>query len=261
VTLKGKNISGVNIPLKSLGAISGKLILEASAIEGCKNKHRPLLSETMLVARMNRQNNQPAPTSFGGGQVTPDKSGEFKLRNLGPGQFNLNAVFFAKYWYLRSIKRPNSATTKGTDVARDGLTLKYGERISDVTITLAEGAASLRGSVKLPEGASVPARLYVHLVPAEKESAEDVLRFFTLAVTSDGTFAFNNLPPGKYWLLARLSPDNEPQYDSKLRAPDGASQRGQLRRSAEAAKNELELKPCQNIADHAVPFEIAAPKN
>ncbi|HSS22261.1 MAG TPA: carboxypeptidase-like regulatory domain-containing protein [Pyrinomonadaceae bacterium] len=266
VAVKGKDASGLNLVLKSLGAISGRVVMEGSAVEACKDKQQPLLSETVLWARVNRLPNQPAPGAFTSSQSAPDKSGEFTFRNLGAGQFNLSTVFFANHWYLRSIKRPapaakGASAARDTDIARQGLNLKFGERVSGVIVTLAGGAVSLRGSLKLPEGASVPPKLYVHLVPAEEESAEDVLRFYTVSVSSDAKFALNNLAPGKYWVVARLSPDNEPEYDAKLRAPEGATQRAALRKNAEASKIELELKPCQNVSDYQVPFEISAGKN
>lgn len=126
---------------------------------------------------------------------------------------------------------------------------------------LAEGAGSLRGAVKPAGDDRVPAKLYVHLVPAEKESAEDVLRFFTTLVHTDGKFSLNNVPPGRYWVVARLSMNNEPQVDAKLRPPDEADTRLQIRREAEANKTELELKPCQNVVDYPLPFRISAGKN
>lgn len=267
VTLKGSDLSGITVTLKGLGAISGKVNLEGGAIVQCKQKESPLLSEVLVRARTTRPPTSISQVSYSGSQVTPDKSGDFNLRGLGPGQFALNTVFFARNWYLRSVKRSVTTTTKGAaasrqiDVARDAINLKFGERVSGIIVTLAEGAASLGGSVKLPAGASVPPKLYVHLVPVEKEAAEDVLKYFTVLIGSDGVFKLNNLPPGKYWIVARLSPDNEPQYDAKLRAPDAAEQRKSLRNAAESAKSEIELQPCQSVADFQVPFEISTPKN
>ena len=148
-----------------------------------------------------------------------------------------------------------------TDAARNGIGLKFGERISGLTVTLAEGAASLRGAVKLAEGDSIPAKLYLQLVPAEKEDAEDVLRFFATPVNADGTFAINNLPPSRYWALVRVAADNEPQSDLKLRAPEEADARAQIRRAAEIAKTMIEFKPCQNVIDYQLPFKLVSPKN
>lgn len=272
LTVKGSDISGVSVVLKALASVNGKVVLESSARPECGNKRKPLLSETLVLARVNRnaQTSQPTPLSFSNSQSPPDKSGEFTLRNLSAGQFSLNAIFFAKYWYLRSINRTaavvaapgkGAGANRQTDLAKEGITLKAGERVSGVTLTLAEGAASLLGSVKLPAGSSIPPKLYVHLVPAEKEHAENVLRFFTASVVADGSFEFHNLAPGKYWILARLSPDNEPEFDSRLRAPAAADQRALLQHAAELAKSEMELRPCQNVTDYQIPFEISAPHN
>jgi hypothetical protein len=37
---------------------------------------------------------------------------------------------------------------------------------------------------------------------------------------------------------------------TKLRLPDAAAQRAKLRAEAEAAKREIEFKPCQNVIDY-----------
>jgi hypothetical protein len=97
-------------------------------------------------------------------------------------------------------------------------------------------------------------------VPAEKENVEDVLRLFAGEVNSDGTFALNNLPPGRYWAVARVAADNETQSVAKLRSPDEVETRAQIRRAAEAAKTEIEFKPCQNVSDYRLPFKPAPAK-
>ena len=118
--------------------------------------------------------------------------------------------------------------------------------MSNLTITLAQGAASIRGRVPMPEGAAIPGGMSVYLLPAEPEKAEDVLRYFVSEVGADSTFTFNNLPPGRYLALI----DTQPTTLVKLRQPEGAPARTKLRRTAEAKKNEIELKPCQNLADY-----------
>jgi carboxypeptidase family protein len=273
ITVKGADITGIEIVLKGLASISGHVNLEASTAAECKNKRQPLFSETLLMVRRSEKNTPKDQLAFQNtfAQSSPDKSGDFVLRNLAPGQFSFNVRFFAKYWYLRSIAREATAgqpapgrvgpANRLTDVARNGVSVKFGERLSGLTVLLAEGAASLRGALKLADGESVPAKLYLQLVPAEKEHAEDVLRFFTAMVSADGTFAFNNLPPGRYWALARIAADNEPKSDSKLRSPEEAETRAQIRRAAESNKTAIEFKPCQNVSDYQLPFTISANKN
>lgn len=266
ITVKGGDVSGIELVVRELASIKGRMVLEPSSATECKSKRQPLLSETVLMARRSGKsspNNQPT-SSNRFAQSVPDQSGDFALRNLAPGQFKLNVRFYAKYWYLRSTLRdsPAPAPTRTVaagrpiDLARNGINLKFGERISGVTVTLAAGAASLRGIVTGSEGESLPPRVYLHLVPAEKENADDVLRFFTTVVPADGKFTFNNLPPGRYWVLARQAADSEPQSDAE-RATEESDQRLKIRRAAEGAKNEIEFRPCQNIVDYKLPLKIS----
>ena len=86
------------------------------------------------------------------------------------------------------------------------------------------------------------------------------MRFFTTAVKADGTFAFNNLPPGRYWALAGQATDTDPQSDAVLRAFDEGDTRLKIRRAAEAARTEVEFKPCQNIIGYQLPLKILSLK-
>jgi hypothetical protein len=271
IIVKGADISGLEIAVRELGSIRGHLVLEKSTVAECKNKRQPLFSETVVLARRNEKLTPKDQLVYPNtvGQSVPDNAGDFVLSNLVPGEFKLNARFFAKYWYVRSMIREIPGTipartgliNRQTDLARNGINVRFGERITGVTVTLAEGAASLRGVVKPTEGESLPARLSLRLVPAEKEKAEDVLRFFTTPVQADGIFALNNLPPGRYWILAQQTSDGEPQSDATLRALEENDTRLKIRRAAEAAKSEVEFKPCQNIIDYQLPIKVSSLKN
>ena len=127
--------------------------------------------------------------------------------------------------------------------------MKAGERLSGLIIKLAEGAASLQGKITLGEGETIPARLYVYLIPAEREKTEDVLRFFAAPILSDGKIILNNLAPGRYWIIAQPAIDSASPL-TKLRLPDEKETRAKLRREAEVLKTEIEFKPCQNVTDY-----------
>jgi hypothetical protein len=270
ITVKGGDVSGIELAVKELASIKGHVALEPSPASECKNKRQPLLSETVVFVRrsdIRTPKEQLALPNFFG-QSVPDQSGDFVLKNLAAGQFNVEARFFAKYWYLRSIVQNsglppigNKAANRQTDVAKNGLTLRFGEHAGGVTITLAAGATSLRGTVKPSAGESLPAKLYVRLIPAEKENADDALRYFTGLVQPNGAFAINNVPPGRYWALAQPATENETQFAGKLRTPEAADARAKLRRGAEAAKAEIELKPCQNMIDYQLPLHSSSAKN
>jgi hypothetical protein len=265
VRVSGSDITGVELTVKPLGSIAGHLALENSTAPECKGKRRPLLGETLITPWHNEKNiskDQPQfPWSYGG-PTLPDKQGDFTLRNLAPGQYRFHTRPFAKYWYLQSILlRASAAPTSKTanrpvDAARNWITVNSGTRVSGLLITLAEGAASVKGRIKLAEGQKMPPRLFVYLVPAEPKKAEDVLRFFASLVEADGNFALNNLPPGRYWALAKAAAENESAVLAKLRLPDEAESRTKLRQEAQLAKTETEFKPCQNVTDFQLQLKL-----
>jgi Carboxypeptidase regulatory-like domain len=262
IKVRGADVTGIELSTKPLASISGRVVLQEAKAPECKGKRKPLFAET-LVTTWRSEKDQPNRLQSVGALTAPDKQGEFTLRNLAPGQHDFSARFFAKYWYLQSITLQPGATpaakltaaNRTVDAARNWITLKPGERMSGLTITLAEGAASLHGTLKLAEGEKVPAKLYLHLVPAEKEKADDVLRFFATPVNRDGTFSIGNLPPGRYWAITRVAAETESQLTSRLRLPEEGETRKKLRADSEAAKLEIEFKPCQNVVDYQVPLK------
>lgn len=259
IKVKGADITGLELITKPLGSIKGRVVLEESKTPECKGKLRPSFVEMLVTAWHNEKSvakDRPQFMFAYGSPTVPDKQGDFTLRNLAAGEYRFGARFFARYWYLQSITLPSStnaasrSSNSPLDKAKNWTAVKSGAQISGLTITLAEGAASLRGSIRSSEGETIPARINVHLVPAEKEKAEDVLRFFTVTVEADRKFLVSNVPPGRYLAFAAVVADNESTAISKLRLPDEVEARVKLRREAEAAKNEIELKPCQNLSDY-----------
>jgi hypothetical protein len=267
VIVKGADVTGIELTTKPLASITGRLVLEPSKELECKGKRRPVLTETLIIPLLNSEktkadDSQPARRLAS--PTVPDAEGVFSFRNLPANQYGFDTRHFVKYWYLHSIAlqataRQTTAANASIDVARNWITLKSGERINGLSITLAEGAASLKGSIRSEEGQNIPPRLYLHLIPAEREKADDVLRFFATPINEDKTFGLSNLPPGRYWALVGTIPDGETKWMSKLRLPEQSETRSRLRREAEASRIELELKPCQNIDGYQLTFKSPAP--
>jgi len=260
VTVKGADISGLELITKPLGSISGKITLEPSKLSDCQNKRQPLFSETLVTLMQNRKEQRPdqlALIRLFVGYSSPDKDGAFTLRNIRQGQYWFSPRFFARYWYLKSMAlsavAPASqakATQSSKDLSRSWTSVKAGDRLTGLTITLSEGAASVRGQIAKSEDAALEAGMRVYLVPSERDKSEDPLRYFTSEVAGDGTFSLSNLPPGRYWALAQQSQAEIPASTEKLRLPDALEARSNIRRIAESIKNEVELKPCQNVTDY-----------
>jgi len=250
VTIKGANVSGIELSTRPLSSLNGRILLESSKVPECQGKRPPLLAETWVRVQRHEKDVEKDQATYQrtfSSTTSPDRNGEFVLRNLLAGRYQFEPRFFARYWYLRSITL-GGATAKSprVDAAANWTAVKSGEQLSNLTITLAEGAASIRGRLAV---ANSPAGMAVYLVPAEPDKADDVLRYFVTDIAADGTFAFSNLSPGRYWALAQ-STDPQTATLAKLRQPEAAPARVKLRRTPETQKSEIQLKPCQNLADY-----------
>lgn len=253
VRVRGADVTGIELVTQPMASVSGRVVLEESKAAECTGKQRPLLSETLVSASPDESQAtvfHPQFRWFLGLPANPDAQGNVSIKNIMPGRYFFVPQFSAKYWYLQSITLPLAAGTK-TDAARTWTTFKSGDRLSGLTITLAQGAASLHGELVLKEGETQPEGAFVYLVPVEREKAGDVLRFFMTAVNADRKIVLNSIAPGRYWVLVKS--ETVVSSLTKLRSPDQAEFRAKLRREAEAANTTIEFKPCQNV----VGFQIS----
>ena len=250
ITVKGADVTGIELLTRPLPSITGRILLESSKIPECQGKRPPLFAETFVRVQRHEKDAEKDRATYlrtFTSSASPDRNGEFALRNLMAGRYQFDPHFYGRYWYLRSITLTTAtAKPQKLDAAAYWTAVKFGDQLSNLTITLAEGAGSIRGRLAAAEP---PAGMAVYLVPAEQDKAEDVLRFFVTDLGADGAFAFNNLPPGGYWALAQ-TPDPVTATLAKLRQPEAATARVKLRGAAETQKSEIQLKPCQNLADY-----------
>ncbi len=247
VTVKGADVTGIELRLLPLASIAGRVTMETIEKKDCLITRRGVLEEVGLTY----QRDDADTRTMGYPETAPDEKSEFAFQDLLAGRYRLMTKLPSEHWYLKAmtVTAPTkTAAAKPLDVARSGLNLKAGEKLTGVTLTIAEGAAELRGRVT---GKTLPARLRVHLVPVEKD--DDVLRYAEV-VTRDGAFTFAHLAPGKYWLLARAVPDDE--SDEKPAKPQAweASERMKLRQAAEAANQAITLTTCQRAKDLVLNF-------
>ena len=260
VTIKGADVSGVELIPKTLASVAGKIQLENSTSPDCQNKRLPLFAEMLISAVPNNKANSDVASTLlrvSSSHITADKDGGLSFRNLKPGQYAFYARFFARYWYLQSVSltpsnmgnRVNGPGTK-IDLGRNWASIKSGERVNGLLIRLAEGAAAVRGKVVGTEGVAMSPDLRVYFVPAETEKADDAFRYFVTTVLADGTFSVGNMSPGKYWILTRSEQQIELYDQNKLRLPGAVGNRSKLHRDAETTKLAIELKPCQNVSNY-----------
>jgi protocatechuate 3,4-dioxygenase beta subunit len=253
VSVHGADVGGVELTLTPLASLSGRVTIEKKAAV-CQNTRASSVEEILLTAERDEvQTHEPSLLR----QLTatrpaaPNSAGEFTLRNLQAGRHRVIAQLPDDNWYLRAISlesKPPSPSARRTaarvptNVARDGVMLRPGEKPAGITVTIAEGAAALKGRVvanQAGQDGQLPSKVRAYLIPAEKEAADDTLRYAQATATSDGDFNFKNLAPGRYYLLAKQIKDGAANAD-----------RAALRKEAEASGTAIELQSCQRIEDY-----------
>ncbi|HEX3253360.1 MAG TPA: carboxypeptidase-like regulatory domain-containing protein [Pyrinomonadaceae bacterium] len=251
-TVKDADVTGVDLALLPNATISGLVAVAKANSEAleCKNQRELHLED--IIVRFRRDESEEKrgdllPIFPGYGVGIPDDKGVFTLSDLKPGRHRIELQLPAETWYVKAL---TVADLKPTIDPRNGLTVKSGDRLSGLRITIAEGAATLKGQVTLAEQTKLPTRLHVHLIPAEADALEDILRFAETNVDANGAFTVTNLAPGKYFLLARAIPGLASA--DKLMRPVAwdPSERKKLRKEAEAANLAIELKSCQQITGY-----------
>jgi protocatechuate 3,4-dioxygenase beta subunit len=266
VSVHGADAGGIELTLTPLASLSGRVSVEKKA-DVCQKTRASSVGEILLTAE---RDEAPAHEATLLSQLTatrpaaPNAVGEFTIRNLQAGRHRVIAQLPDENWYVRAISmesRPpapparRTATRVTTNVARDGLTLKLGEKLAGITVTIAEGAAAVKGRVMAEEDGKLPGKVRAYLIPAEKEAADDTLRYAQANASGDGDFNFKNLAPGRYYLLAKLVKDGGDGKASSQLPARGAAERATLRREAEAAGNVVELQNCQRVTDYKLSIQ------
>jgi hypothetical protein len=265
VSIKGGDRTGVELRMQPLGSISGRVVFETPT-SACDKSRRTYLEEISISARPGEKQKDEAVSSFRPQRsegVLSDK-GDFEIRALKAHLYWLSLNLPREDLFIRSIVLGQAVRTASVsrnapgpvaDLSRSGALLKQGEKLTGVTVTVAEGGATLRGQITPGKtGSTLPSRLRTYLVPAETIAANDVIRYGEILASSDGSFALTNIKPGKYWLLARAVPDDEPADNMPPPLYWSDAERAKLRREAEAAKVEVELKACQPLTDQTLKY-------
>jgi hypothetical protein len=276
VSVRGADVTGLRLTLAPLASASGALRIEPAAEPGrpapeaCKDVRASQLPQETLVTAA------PAvPARANPGRLfsrlstpqsaAPDETGAFTVRALEAGRYRLSVRLFDEALYVRSIQTPAPTAPPragaAAAVSRDVFDLKAGQQLSGLSVRVAAGAASLAGGLTAAANATgAPpsfSQLRVHLVPQERERAEETLHYYESPVAADGTFAFKHLAPGRYLVVARPFALAAGEREPRPAALDAAA-RALLRREAESANTTVELQPCQRANDFVLRFPPTA---
>lgn len=259
VKVRGRDVTGVGISLVQFGSIAGRLTFDiATRNLKCETPRAPAIEETLITLQTDETDSSDPSSRFVSDVNAPDSKGDFLFQGLPAGRYLPDTRLLDDAWYVRAVTVPGP-TSSPVDASHSGIAVRPGQRINGIRVVLGEGAASIRGRVVSDkQGASLPDRLRVHLVPAEPGSAKDTLRFFDAEVQSDSSFKLTNLAPGRYLVVARQRSEEEARQRSSRPLAWNATARAGLHRLAEAANTPMELKPCQRAADYQ--FRYTPPK-
>jgi Carboxypeptidase regulatory-like domain len=264
VKVAGADVTGLKVTLAPTASIEGRVVLEKNIPPlNCGKRRDTAIKEVIVSAGRFEPEGKPAtgavlPFMNTAAEGIPSSTGVFALRSLQHGTYAITPRAPAFGWYVRSITIGTATRVLNVNVPRDGITLKSGDRVTGLTVAMAEGGAALRGRISAREGQKLPRELRVYLAPAERESVDNVLVFYEGRTESDGSFAIGNVAPGRYWIVAR--PILETDANTRPIRQDSAL-RSQVLAEAQAPKKEVTLRPCEQLNDFELHYTPANPRN
>jgi hypothetical protein len=257
VIVNDRDLSAIDLALAPHASIAGAVAIEKQAPDAkkCKSNRDSSVEEIVVKARRDEPGEKRElvlPTLGGASAVgVPGEKGAFAIRNLKPGRYRIEIQLPDDGWFLKAMTMLPASTANDP---RTGLAVRVGERITGLNLTVATGAASLKGKLAAPENTKLPARVRIYLLPAEAESKDNLLRFAEAQAENNGGFSFANLAPGKYLMVARAVPHAEPSDEPARPVIWNPVERVKLRKEAEAANVVIELEGCQRVGNFVLWF-------
>ncbi len=221
ITVRGADVSGIELTLNPLASIAGKLVIEKGAGAAVCPVPRAYVMDEILVGT------KRDGTEKWSRDEAPEMSGEFTFSGIDAGTYRLRVRFPGENWYLKSLQMPSASAT--SNVAKAGVVVKNGQRVTGLSAVVADGAASLAGQLMRSGEEKLADQRKVFLFPAETEAAENLLRFHQSITNNDGSFSLRNIAPGKYFLISK------PLSKEATRA------------EAQNFGQSIELGPCQRV--------------
>jgi hypothetical protein len=267
IVVKGADVTGIELTLAPITAISGRVVIEAPRQDeksGCKTAATPVQEIVVSPhpAEKSKTTEVAGSPDFIGvfvGDSTPDTKGDFLAQLLSGGNYHLEVDLKDADLFLNSITLPPEGADKNPKDASGGIAVRTSQRVNGVTLTISHGAARFSGRVTAAAGSNLPDRLRAYLVPVDKESADNTLRYYDSLVRRDGSFEVKHIAPGRYYITVHALTQDE--WDEVNPRPIwwGGGPRRRLRQQAETANSTVELKSCQQARDYVLRYSASAP--
>lgn len=191
IAVDGEPVTGLSLGLQPGMSIAGQLRFEGTGA-------KPANLEAVRVSVQPAQ--AEGTVSFAPSPVALDAGGSFVVPGITPGRYRLVASFPGSdrpgNWHLRS------AVVNGQDTLDIPFTVQPSQSITGATITFADRAAALTGTVHNAAGGA-PNEFTVVIFSADQVHwLPRARRIHGTRPSSDGAYAFRNLPAGDYYLAA-----------------------------------------------------------
>jgi hypothetical protein len=192
VSVGGRDIRDLVVPLREAGRITGQYVLEGSAAPPPAANMAAFIRAEPAGGRASL--GQPRNT------ISPrDESASFVIEGLLPGEYVLRFGSTGGKWIVKSI------VWDGRDYTHAPFDAARGRDFTDVVVTFTDRLTTLEGSVTSADGRQAPAGVVIAF-PAEKEQWSNYgltpLRIATAKISNAGTFKITTLPAGEYLVIA-----------------------------------------------------------
>ena len=271
-----------------LGSLSGRISLQYEPGVSCKSKAGNTLAEVLLSIKTDGPPKDNYP-SFIQSQLTyaasPDAAGQFTMKRVPAGAYRVDIWLPTPDWYVSAISQGSGAITSTTRsphyVASQGISIGEGKAVSGLNVVVKNGATGLCGRIVIEKGASAteaaggtraagsteaagapkpaaspttdaavpPLGLMVYLKPVEEGRVAGQLRSYETEAASDGSYAFKNLPPGKY----RIAVHSLQEQEHRQSTDRDVQQAHRLRKDDDKAPV-IDLHPCERRTDYVLSY-------
>ena len=201
VTVSGEDVTGVALTLQPGMSFAGRVVFDASTLPAPKDLTAVRVS---LDAPTNLGTANINGTAFGSPQRAAfarlSADGTFEITGVTPGTYHVNVTApgttnLSGFWI-------RSAMTDDRDALDTLVTMSPGQSVARAVITLSDRHTEIAGALETPQGRPA-SEYFVVALPADPALwRPGARRVQSTRPATDGRYAFADLPPGAYVLVA-----------------------------------------------------------
>jgi hypothetical protein len=208
VNIDGQDVNGVHVSLVPGMTVTGRVTFDSSTLQ-------PPTDLTRVRVNITPRGTQQGLDTGGLPPAQVDATGRFTVTGVPPGRYSINANAAAAIppgtpggrgnagggsaagqWLLKS------ATGTGQDILDFGLVVEPHQPVAGITLSFVDRTQEVSGTIQDPSGKPT-ADFTIILFAADKSFwVPQARRIQSARPSTDGKFAFRNIPPGDYRLTA-----------------------------------------------------------